>query len=84
MHDEPNQITPQQETDLREHIVLHMMLDDPTTGLWSTDELSKAAGRITTADALPALHAMGLIHRHGEFVWPTRAATRAAQIENAI
>lgn len=84
MHDEPNRRTPQQETDLRDNIVLHMMLDDPTPGPWSTEELSKAAGRIATADALPALHAMGLIHRHGELVWPTRAATRAAQIENAV
>ena len=84
MHDEPNCPTPQQDADVRENIVLHMMLDDPTPGLWSTEELSKAAGRIDTADALPALHAMGLIHRHGDFVWPTRAATRAAQVENAV
>ncbi len=84
MHDEPSQIPPRQDEDVRENIVLHMMLDDATPGLWSTEELSRAVGRIETADALPALHAMGLIHRHGDFVWPTRAATRAAQIENAV
>jgi hypothetical protein len=84
MHDEPSRTNPQQDADVRENVVLHMMLDDPTPGLWSTEELGKAAGRIDTADALPALHAMGLIHRHGDFVWPTRAATRAAQIENAV
>jgi hypothetical protein len=46
------------------------MLDDPTPGLWSTEELGRAAGRIATADALPALHAMGLIHRHGSSSGP--------------
>jgi hypothetical protein len=58
MHDEPNQITPQQETDLLENVVLHLMLDDPTPGLWSTEELAEAHGDpIATADALAGLHA---------------------------
>jgi hypothetical protein len=85
MHDEPNRPTPQQETNLLENVVLHLLLDDPTPGLWSTDELAKAHGDpIATADALAGLHATGLVHRHREFVWPSRAATRAAQIENAF
>jgi hypothetical protein len=85
MHDEPSQITPQQETDLVENLVLQMMLDDHTPGLWTSDELAKAHGDpIATADALAGLHAMGLVHRHREFVWPSRAATRAAQIQNAV
>jgi hypothetical protein len=84
MQDEPIERDPQQRTDLDENLVLHMMVDDPTPGLWSVEELSKALGRIRVADALPALHAMGLIHCHGDFVWPTRAAMRTIQIENAF
>jgi hypothetical protein len=38
---------------------------------------------IATHDALTELHAMGLVHRHDEFVWPTRAAARAVQIQDA-
>jgi hypothetical protein len=82
MQDEPNARNIQ---DVHENIVLHMMLDDSTPGLWNTEELAKAVGDpVATADALAGLHAMGLVHRHREFVWPTRAAARTAQIETAI
>jgi len=84
MQDERRELNVQEETDSAEHVVLHVMLDDPTSGLWSTEELAQAVGDpIMAADALAGLHAMGLIHRHAEFVRPTRAATRAAQIEAA-
>jgi hypothetical protein len=85
MHCEPSHNSAQEETDLLEHVVLHFMLDDRTPGLWSTDELAQAHGDpIATADALAQLHAMGLIHRHRQFVWPTRAAVRAVQIAGAV
>ena len=85
MRDEPSRTTPQQETDLLENVVLHLMLDENTPGLWSTDELARAHGDpVATADALAGLHAMGLVHRHREFVWPSRAAVRAVQIEGAF
>jgi hypothetical protein len=32
-------------------------------------------------DGLPRLAAVDLIHRHDEFVFPTRAARRAAELE---
>jgi hypothetical protein len=85
MHVEPSRTTPQEDKDLLENCVLHLMVDDATPGLWSTDELAKAYGDpVATADALAELHAMGLIHRHCEFVWPTRAATRTVQIEAGV
>jgi hypothetical protein len=66
-------------------LVLHLMLDDGKPGLWSTDELAKAYGDpVATADARAELHAMGLPHRHCEFVWPTSAATRTVQIEARV
>jgi hypothetical protein len=85
MHCEPSQNTPQREIDLCENVVLHLMLDDDTPGLWSVDELARAHGDpVATVDALAGLHAMGLIHRHREFVWPTRTAARTIQIEHTV
>jgi hypothetical protein len=85
MHDEPTQDDARREQDLAENVILHAMLDDQAPGLWSAEELAQAHGDpIATADALAGLHASGLIHRHREWVWPTRAAARAVQIENAV
>jgi hypothetical protein len=85
MHDEPSRATPQEEADLSENVVLHLMLDDDTPGVWSTEELARAHGDpVATADALAGLHAMGLVHRCREFVWPTRTAARTAQIEARV
>lgn len=49
--------------------------------MWSIAELSHARNDpLGTEDAINRLLRAGLIHRHDEFVFPTRAATRYSQI----
>jgi predicted transcriptional regulator len=67
----------------RERAVLELMLDDCYP--WTVDEIvSEISGeRIDAADALARLEGSGLVHRLGEFVFPTRAARRADAIGQA-
>jgi hypothetical protein len=48
---------------------------------WAVAEIQRAIGdENAAADALSELHAEGLIHRCGEFVFASRAAVRADEI----
>jgi len=43
---------------------------------WSTHEIELEIGDpIEVEDALARLHGLGLVHRLGEFAWPTRTAS---------
>jgi hypothetical protein len=85
MHDQPTPDRILHDQDLAEHVILHLMLDEPAPGPWSTEELARVYGDpVQTADALASMHAMGVIHRHRQFVWPTRTAARTAQIEQRV
>jgi predicted transcriptional regulator len=61
--------------------VLHLLLDDPLP--WTVDEIVRevSSSRLETVDAIARLAGAGLVHRSGEFVFPTRAARRADEIE---
>jgi hypothetical protein len=49
---------------------------------WSLDEIARELGDATSAeDAVRRLVQAGLAHRLGDFVFPTRTARRAAQLE---
>jgi hypothetical protein len=72
------------ELDQLERVVLHLRLGAPTSGIWSEREVAQALGSdVRAAHALVKLHADGLIHRLEEFVFPTRAAVRFHQLEEA-
>jgi hypothetical protein len=66
--------------------ILGLLIDDHP-GLWSLAELDRSltpsaaepAGH-ATADAVEQLHADGLIHRTGQFVFATRAAHAAQRL----
>jgi hypothetical protein len=73
------------ELDLAERAALDLVLTSQGPGLWSMAELSRALGcEVRAADAVAGLFAAGLVHRHGEFVFATRAAVRADALASAL
>jgi hypothetical protein len=66
-----------------EAAVLDVLLGAEGPGLWSVDELVRALGdRLQALDGLRRLESYGLIHRLGDFVFPSRAAVHAEQIRS--
>ncbi len=64
----------------RDLCVLNLMLCD-SPWPWTVDEIAcELHTRIGAVDAVSRLVGMGLVHRLGEFVLPTRAARRADQL----
>jgi predicted transcriptional regulator len=62
--------------------VLAIMFNDPSSWPWSIQEIAREFDRPTEAeDAVRRLAESGLVHRLGDFAFPTRAARRAAEIE---
>jgi hypothetical protein len=82
MQDQTNPRDAAAELDELERVVLHLLIDSGTAGMWLEREVAQAVGgEAHAAFALVNLHADGLIHRCNELVFPTRAAVRFAQLE---
>lgn len=61
--------------------VLRLMLCDGSGFPWSIEEIARTIGEpIDAADALRRLEAAGLVHRLGDFVFPTLAARRVDEL----
>lgn len=61
--------------------VLCLMLCDGSGFAWSVEEIARTIGDpIDAADAVRRLEAAGLVHRLGDFVFPTLAARRADEL----
>lgn len=72
----PDDQGPGERLDANEKAVLILLLEDRLP--WTVEELGRELrGRGEAADAVAALAGAGLVHRHGDFVFPTRAARRA-------
>ena len=83
MHDETTRGSAL-ELDRVQSTLLELLLTDEAPGLWSVDETAHAMGDpIIAVDAVEALHAAGLVHWVGDFVFPTRAAARYRRLEQA-
>jgi len=68
-----------------EAVVMLMLLHAGHRWPWSTAEVSRELGdEHLAAEALAGLHAAGLVNRFGEFVLPSRAATRMQQLEDLL
>ncbi|MGH2903241.1 MAG: hypothetical protein ACRDK7_06625 [Solirubrobacteraceae bacterium] len=62
--------------------VLGMLIYDSSCQLWSLEEIVRMHGnRVNAIDAINRLVATGLVHRIGEFVFPTLAARRSEELE---
>jgi hypothetical protein len=64
-----------------ESTVLRLLLD--ARELWSVEEMVRELQDPAARDTVARLIRAGLVHRHDEFVFPTRAARRAAELEIA-
>jgi hypothetical protein len=62
--------------------ILDRLTDPKDQRPWSVDELIRDTGhRLASIDAVSNLEHLGLIHRCGELVFPTRPALRAKELE---
>jgi hypothetical protein len=62
--------------------VLSLMFDDASSWPWSVEEIGRElANHDAARNAICRLAEHGLVHRIGEFVFPTRTARRAAELE---
>jgi hypothetical protein len=71
--------TPVEEDRQVDHAIALLLLDPESQRPWSEEEMKREIGCDVT-DSLARLYAAGLIHRHGSFVWATRAALAADAI----
>ncbi len=75
----PGGDAPAKRLDGNERAVLLLLFEDRSP--WTLDELGRELrGRGDAADATSALARAGLVHRLGEFVFPTRAARRSDEL----
>jgi len=64
-----------------EAAILGLLLDSPVTGPWSVEELARELKEeLAVTDAVASLHAVGLIHRSDDLIFPTRVAIRAHRL----
>jgi hypothetical protein len=63
--------------------ILGLLLNFEAGSMWSVEELVArlSASRVEVIDGLASLHAAGLIHRPGDFVFATRAASSFDRLE---
>jgi hypothetical protein len=66
-----------------EGAILGLLLNFDAGSLWSVEEVVRqlSAPRLEVIDGLAGLRAAGLIHRVGDFVFATRAASSFDQLE---
>jgi hypothetical protein len=65
-----------------DNTVLGLMFNDASSWAWSVEEIARELANPAKArDAVSRLIADGLLHRIDDFVFPTRAARRGAEIE---
>jgi hypothetical protein len=66
-----------------EGAILGLLLNFDAGSLWSVEEVVRqlSASRLEVIDGLASLRAAGLIHRAGDFVFATRAASSFDRLE---
>ena len=78
MHDQTTPEAPEP-MDLADQDLLSTLTDEDVHRPWSLDELARECGA-DAGESVGRLQRAGLIHRSGDFVWATRAAVRAHEL----
>jgi hypothetical protein len=74
------EMTPAEREDQRDKLILHVLCEELVP--WTVEEVSRELDSPNDViDGVSRLVGAGLVHRLGEFVFPTRAARRAGEIE---
>jgi hypothetical protein len=60
--------------------ILLVLLHQPACGPWAVEEIERELGHNPT-DGIDRLRGAGLIHQHAGFVWASRAAVVADDID---
>ncbi len=81
MHDQPTP-SPAERMDRADQDLLSTLASDESHRPWSVDEIGRQVGEDPSA-ALGRLSREGLIHRLGDFVWASRPAVRARELQDA-
>jgi hypothetical protein len=81
MHDQPTP-SPGERMDRADQDLLSALTSDESHRPWSLEEIARQAGDDPGA-ALARLAREGLIHRLGDFVWASRPAVRAQELQDA-
>jgi hypothetical protein len=85
MHDqriEDDQAEDRTSEEARDNAVLNRMFLDSPAYPWSMEEIARELqSRIAAEDSVGRLVEAGLAHRLDGFVWPSRAARRANEID---
>ncbi len=81
MHDEPTP-SPAERMDRADQDLLSTLTSDESHRPWSVQEIARQVGEDPSA-ALARLSREGLIHRLGDFVWASRPAVRARELQDA-
>jgi hypothetical protein len=70
------------EADARTDTAIHaLLIDSDSQRPWSVEEITRELGEDPT-DSLNRLYGAGLIHRLDGFVWPSRAAIVAEELNS--
>lgn len=66
-----------------ESAILSLLLDTDSGCIWAVEELVRelSASRLEVLDGIADLEGSGLVHRSGEFVFASRAATRFDRLD---
>jgi hypothetical protein len=75
-----DEMTPAEREDLHDKLILHVLCEEFAP--WTVEEVGRELDSPNDViDGVGRLPRAGLVHRLGGFVFPTRAARRAGEIE---
>jgi hypothetical protein len=75
-----DEMSPAEREDQRDKLILHVLCEELVP--WTVEEVGHELDSPNDViDGVGRLARAGLVHRLGEFVFPTRAARRAGEIE---